>query len=95
MKKLLILFVFFCTSVGFGQVVVGDNTTIPNNIQLEDCAELQLDSEDKGLLIPRAEKEDIDATTSDNTASGMLTYDPSENTFYLKNDSGWVKLHEN
>lgn len=93
MKNLLFIAVFCFSTVSFGQVLIGDNTTDQNNIQLEECAELQLDSEDKGLLIPRAEKEDIDTTTSNNTTSGMLTYDPSENTFYLKTDLAWTRLY--
>lgn len=94
MKKTFItsFFLLGISIAGFGQVQVIDSTqtSIP---MLESSAILQLDSEDKGLLIPRAEKENIDATTNSTTASGMITYDPSENAFYLKVDDGWIKLN--
>lgn len=95
MKKLIFTFSLIAGGSLYciGQVAISDTTISTDPTSIKSCVILQINSEDKGLLIPRAEKESIDATTGNATTSGMMTYDPSENTFYLKTDEGWIKLH--
>lgn len=95
MKKRITLAVFCLgfSAVSSGQVAFSDSTSATNPMDIEACAILQLNSEDKGLLLPRAQTEAIDVTTSNATASGMMTYDPVDRKFYLKTDAGWIVLH--
>lgn len=88
-----ILFGVIASYSSLGQVLIEKSTTINTSVSVETSAILQINSPDKGLLVTRAEKEAIDVTTSNATPSGMLTYDPSENKFYFKTDTGWRKLN--
>ncbi|MCB9202067.1 MAG: hypothetical protein H6604_03330 [Flavobacteriales bacterium] len=105
MKKttLYLSFLFLIvSSVAYSQVLVADDTQLPNSMtiaqRLDDSAMLQMDSENKGFLITRNTIKDIEQTTSSelptgsNTTSGMITYDVSEDKFYLKVDADWTAM---
>lgn len=79
---------------GSAQVLISDNTMSNEDpTVVESCAIIQLNSADKGLLVPRATTDAIDTTTGNSTTSGMLTYDPTDNVFYIKTDEAWVRLN--
>lgn len=94
MKKALLTigFALGFTGLATAQLMVTDSTSAQDPTVMESSAILQLNSDDKGLLVPRASRSSIDATTSNNTTNGMLTYDPTDNTFYIKTENGWMKL---
>ncbi len=77
----------------FSQVKIGDNPTILNTNSL-----LELESTNKGLLIPRmALTETTNASPLTNHISGMIIYNiASQNDvipgFYYNDGSKWVKL---
>ncbi len=60
---------------------------------IESCAQLQIDSNDKGLLIPRvADHTALDNFSDGDDKKGMLIYDTTDNTFYLYTGS-WTALN--
>ncbi len=82
------------------QVLIVDESIHKNDYavysepHLESCAQLQIDSNDKGLLIPRvADHTALDNFSDGNDKSGMLVYDTTDNTFYLYTGSTWIPLH--
>ncbi len=65
-------------------VVIGDES-------LEPTAILELESTDKGLLIPRMETDDRDGIT--NPASGLMIYN-EDNGIFNKNYNGWREFDD-
>jgi hypothetical protein len=81
MKNLLcIVIILFTINSLDAQVGIGTNTPNPG-------AALDIESADKGILIPRLE---ITAVTS--PVDGMMIYQPSDQSFYYYNGTGWSKI---
>ena len=72
MKKYLVILLFFCIK-GFCQT--GINTRTPHN-----SAELEVNSDTKGLLLPRLTSATI-ATLSSTAAEGLLVFDKDKKLF--------------
>ena len=87
MKKTILinlLFFYFFYSVQ-AQVKIGDNPTIINN-----TAVLELESTNKGLLIPRLTTPQMNAIS--NPPLGLFIFNITDSLFYLRLDSGWTKI---
>ncbi|MCP9747551.1 hypothetical protein [Lacihabitans sp. CS3-21] len=86
--KLLFLFLFLGVYSSIAQENVGIGTKTPNN-----SAILDLESADKGLLIPRLTIEKRNNILS--PATGLMIYQTNEKTgFYFYNGSTWKPLSE-
>lgn len=90
MKKHFFTIFIFCNLLTISMFAqVGINTTSPNNNSI-----LDLDSNDKGLLIPRltkAEMSALDATLT-STDAGMLVYCTDLNLFCYYNGTDWISM---
>lgn len=92
MKKLLLMFLVLTAACVHAQVKVGNNpNTITNNSMLE------LESTDKGILIPRVALNNVDsaAPLRAPVAEGMMVYSASgslSNGFYYWNGTKWASV---
>ena len=85
MKYLLILcFTFSVTNV-FAQVKIGTGATTPDA-----SAVLDIESNSKGLLIPRLSTSQMNAVS--NPARGLLVFNSTDSVFYMRLDTGWTKI---
>lgn len=67
--------------------------TVQNESNIASCAQLQIDSSNKGLLIPRVQNHTTLTNFSDgNNKEGMIVYNTTDNKFYLYRGS-WTPLH--
>jgi hypothetical protein len=82
MKSIFIIFLFF-NFQSFCQLGIG--TTNPDN-----SARLEINSNNKGLLIPRMTSSQRNAIQV--PALGLMIYDTTTDNFWYKSKSGWVKL---
>lgn len=83
----LTLVSIICSVYGFSQIGIG--TTIPN-----ESAILDVESIDKGLLIPRVDLDDVSTAAPINTpATGLLVYNQGGDEtdgFYYWNGTSWI-----
>lgn len=87
MQKILLAFTLstLLTATGYAQVKVGDNPTAINPRSL-----LELESNNKGLLMPRMTNTQIAAMTG--APTGMLVFSSTDSALYLRRDTGWAVL---
>lgn len=81
---LCIVAILLCTK-SFGQVKIGDNPSVLNASAL-----LELESSDKGLLLPRLSAVQIAAIS--NPATGLLVFNTTESSLTVRLDTGWMKV---
>ncbi len=83
--SLTIAMLLLITTAIKAQVKVGDNVSNvnPNSV-------LELESTNKGLLLPRLTTAQINAMT--NVPKGMLLFNITDSALYVKRDSGWAIL---
>ena len=88
MKKITILFCFTCCASAYSiaQVKIGNNPTVINNAAL-----LELESNNKGLLLPRMIDADMRAIL--NPPKGLMVFNTTDSATYFRRDSGWIKLN--
>jgi hypothetical protein len=89
MKKYSILCILFTglTTVMFAQVKIGGTPVAP-----VPSAVLELDGgNNRGLLLPRMQKMDIDAIQ--NPAEGLAIYATDQQAIYLRRSGNWVKMN--
>ncbi|MBL6446565.1 tail fiber protein [Fulvivirga sp. 29W222] len=84
MRTLLFLCAYLFTSVLFGQVGVNNPNPDPSSI-------LDINANDKGILIPRMTSAEMTLISS--PAEGLLVYNKDESRFYFYN-AGWFALNE-
>jgi len=86
-KKALILFIVLFLVINFN--VLGQNVGIGTSTP-DGSAALEINSNDKGLLIPRMDSVARKAILS--PATGLLVFDIDNNSFWYKTPSVWVEL---
>ncbi len=74
---------FTSTNILTAQVKVGDNISSINSNSV-----LELESTNKGLLLPRLTTAQINAMT--NVPKGMLLFNITDSALYIKRDTGWA-----
>lgn len=90
MKKLLCqLLLCTCSLLAIGQVKIGNNPSSISSYSL-----LELESTDKGLLLPRIETATGLALMS-SAPDGMMIYFVPDASIYIKRSSGWIKVNSN
>jgi hypothetical protein len=86
MKRILFaLIVLVFTINARAQVKIGDNPATLNSNSL-----LELESTDKGLLLPRLTSAQVAAMN--NPPKGMVLFNSTDSSIYLRRDTGWVVL---
>ncbi len=80
---LILPFLLFANSIN-AQVLISKNTGIPN-----ESAMLQIDSDSKGVLIPRVTTTNREKITG---VPGLLVYDLNKGSFFLYGKDDWVDL---
>ena len=85
MKKFFILLSFAVCILKLNEQNVCIGTSTPNA-----SAQLDVNSTDKGMLIPRMSTAEINAISS--PASGLMVYNTTDSTIYIKRDTGWVAI---
>ncbi|MEO8763636.1 MAG: hypothetical protein ABI416_05085 [Ginsengibacter sp.] len=85
MKKIIFLSCIFFSIKSLGQVKIGSN---PGNINSN--AILELESSNKGLLLPRIA--DVDMRAMLNPPKGLTIFNTSDNSIYFRRDTGWTRL---
>lgn len=87
MKKKLILFFLFSASLTFAQVKIGDNATI-----VDPNAVLEMESSNKGMLLPRMTATQRDAIS--NPTNSMLIYNITEDCINIYNatETKWKSI---
>lgn len=68
-----------------GQVKIGTN---PGNVN--NNAILELESNNKGLLLPRIA--DVDMRAMLNPPNGLTVFNTTDNTIYFRSNAGWTRL---
>lgn len=88
MQKLLFFSLFILLGLAtFAQSNVGIGTTSPNPQAL-----LELNSPNKGLLIPRLTPAQRVAIPTSNAENGLLVYDIGDSSFYYWNMAQWIRF---
>ncbi len=86
MKKNYLVFFYLLAALNLkSQVKIGDNPTILNSSSI-----LELESTNKGLLIPRLTTTQMNAIS--NPALGLFIFNLTDSLFYLRLDSGWTRI---
>ena len=86
-KILIIVFLSFNTFFSKAQVGINDNNTSPDA-----SAMLDVKSTTKGMLIPRMTT--TERTNISNSATGLLVFDNTTNSFWYYNGTTWLELIE-
>ena len=84
MKKILSLLLLVIPCIVMSQNV-GIGTATPNA-----SAQLDIQSTSKGLLVPRMTDVQMKAIAS--PAKGLLVFNSTDSSFYMRRDSGWVNI---
>ena len=79
-----VLLILLINSYGNSQVLISSGTGTPDG-----SAMLEIDSDSKGILIPRMNTTNREAIAA---VPGLLVYDTVEGAFFLYSSSGWVNL---
>lgn len=89
MKQLLLLLFFIISGMVYGQQNVGIGTLTPNA-----NAVLEIESTDKGVLIPRitTAQRNIFGAGLTNTENSMLVYDVNDSVFYYWKSTAWMPI---
>ena len=87
MKQIYILFIFLIFSA-FGIAQVGINTSSPDANSI-----LDLDSKNKGLLIPRMTTAQRESMVSLTPAQGMMVYDTQLDVIFIFYSNKWYALN--
>ncbi|MBL0355862.1 MAG: hypothetical protein IPP72_02790 [Chitinophagaceae bacterium] len=85
MKRITIFLLGLIPCVAMAQNV-GIGTTTPNA-----SAQLEIQSASKGLLIPRMLDAQMRAIVA--PAKGLLVFNSTDSSFYMRRDSGWVNIN--
>lgn len=74
LSSLLLIALFFSTQHNYGQVKIGDNVE-----QISPYALLELESSEKGLILPRMTTAARDLAFDQATPAGMVIFNTDEN----------------
>lgn len=91
MKKHFFSLLVFCISGFLGQAQSNDGIGV-GTTSIDDCAILQIDSESKGVLLPRLESSQLPFEPSVELTAGLVLYNLTENVFYFWDGSQWQAL---
>ena len=87
MKRILTILAVFASLTALSQDNVGIGTTTPHPNAL-----LDLESSDKGILIPRMSTAERIAIAPDAAATGLLVYDTDDLSFWYWDGTQWVQV---
>ena len=86
MRNVLLAFVLLCViSNTSAQVKIGTNPGTLNTNSV-----LEIESTGKGILLPRSTTAQVNSMS--NVPKGMLLFNTTDSTLYLKRDTGWVMI---
>ncbi len=80
-----LVFCFIISKVNNAQVKIGDNSSSINS-----SAVFELESGNKGFLLPRLSSSQINLMSS--PAKGLILFNTTDSSLYVRLDTGWVKL---
>ena len=89
MKFYLCLILFCISSIAMSQVKIGSNPSVINPFSL-----LELESTDKGLLLPRIQTA-TGLALMGAAPDGMMVYYEPDASIYVKRAGGWAKVNSN